>query len=275
MKHYYAVMGNPISHSLSPKIHALFATEVGIDLHYERILGDTANFETQIIDFFDRGGCGLNITLPFKERAFAIAEQHSSRCLKAGAANTLWVKENRIHADNTDGIGFVRDASRYFSFLGRDILILGAGGAARGLIQPVLDAQPRTLMLWNRTHTKTSDLIDIFPDIQAVTLDGLMTVDCIINATSASLSGFSLNVPESIWHGKPFCYDLSYSLDSTTPFASRALEYGCKALDGLGMLVEQAAEAFFLWHGLRPDTQRALTALLPTHCLAERGMMRS
>ena len=263
MKNRYAVIGQPVSHSMSPAIHELFAAQFGMDLTYERILGDASDFERQAVKFFIEGGLGLNVTLPFKERAFHLSIEPTHRCLAARAANTLWFKHGILHADNTDGIGFMRDLSRFFSVTGRSVLILGAGGAARGLIQPLLDAQPQSLMIWNRTEDKLQALVNDFPGLLPVQLNQLGVVDCIINATSSSLSGFSLELPQSVWQSMPFCYDLAYDVAAPTSFVATAFRHGCKAVDGFGMLVEQAAEAFYIWNGVMPETESVIRALLP------------
>lgn len=275
MTNRYAVIGQPVSHSMSPAIHELFAAQFGMDITYERILGDVSNFEQQVDTFFFEGGLGLNVTLPFKERAFHLSTERTHRCLAARAANTLWVKNGILHADNTDGIGFIRDLGQFFSVKGRSVLILGAGGAARGLIQPLLDEQPERLMIWNRTEDKLQALVNDFPELVSVQLNQLEAVDCIINATSASVSGSSLELPLPIWQSKPFCYDLAYDVASPTSFVALARRLGCRAVDGFGMLVEQAAESFYIWNGRKPDTSRVVEALLPDAPMATRNAMRS
>lgn len=256
---YCGVVGNPVAHSLSPQIHQQFASQAGIQLFYEKILGDEAAFELQVADFFDRGGRGLNITLPFKPRAFAMAAIVTERCAQAKAANTLWQQDGQLHADNTDGIGLVRDLSRYIDLNTKTVLLLGAGGAARGVIAPLLSAGVTRLTLANRTMDNARALLSDFPQINCLAMDELNDVyDVIINATSASLAGEQLILPSGIWRNKPLCYDLAYRLYEPTPFVAYAAGQGCKAVDGLGMLVEQAAEAFAIWHGFIPETNSVL-----------------
>ncbi|WP_298627570.1 shikimate dehydrogenase [uncultured Legionella sp.] len=263
MVYHFAVIGNPIEHSLSPQIHQQFARQCNVSLSYEKIEGRNADFENQTLDFFQHGGWGLNVTLPFKQRAFAMAEVVSERCLRAGAANTLMIKNNTLYADNTDGIGLIRDLSRVITLQNKNILILGAGGATRGIIYPLLDMKPASLTLVNRTMAKAAQLQTEFPLIKITSFDELHdSFDLIINATSASLEGNAVVVPEAIMAHQPFCYDLAYSRKELTPFVCYAKTMGCKAADGLGMLVEQAAEAFYLWHGLMPQTEAVLQRLL-------------
>jgi shikimate dehydrogenase len=247
---------------MSPAIHQLFAQQVHRSLSYEKILGDEHRFEQQVTAFFTAGGKGLNVTLPFKQRAYAMANVHSDRCLRAGAANTLWVKDNNVHADNTDGIGFVRDIARYIALHKAKILILGAGGAARGIIHPLLDMQPEHLAVANRSLDPLKQLRSAIPQIDCLSLTELTgDFDVIINATSAGLSGEFFSLSNDILAHSSFFYDLSYKQNGETPFVHYARQAGCNAIDGLGMLVEQAAESFYLWHGLRPDTEQVLNQL--------------
>lgn len=256
----YAVMGHPIAHSLSPIIHQQFADQLGLLLQYDQIDVPVDRFERYVLDFFSQAeGKGLNITLPFKERAFAMAQIKSMRCLQAGAANTLWMADGKLHADNTDGVGLIRDLSRYIELKDKTIVLLGAGGAARGVIGELLKAHPARLILSNRTVEKAYALKSNFPDIQTCGFEALTEhYDLIINATSASLFVHALALPESILHNHPFCYDLAYSKDRMTPFVQWAKQHGSLAVDGLGMLIEQAAQAFLIWHGVMPDTKRLL-----------------
>lgn len=262
MSQRFAVIGNPIAHSLSPIIHQCFAKQVNVQLTYEKIQGDDASFEEQVSDFFAQDGKGMNVTLPFKQRAFAMAKNCSERCLKAGAANTLWMEENQLHADNTDGIGLVRDLTRYIGLAGKRLLILGAGGAARGIIYPLLENTPQEIVVTNRTVSKAEEFQRAFPQIKSLPLNEIdEQFDVVLNATSAGLAGEFIALPEACLAGKPFCYDLSYKQNGITPFVQYAKESNCDAVDGLGMLVEQAAEAFFIWHGMMPETQEVLTFL--------------
>ena len=263
----YAVMGYPIAHSLSPTIHHLFAEQTGKTVLYEKIEIDLPHFEQQVMDFFAQGGMGLNITLPCKERAFAMSDDKSGRCLKAGAANTLWMKNARLQADNTDGIGLIRALQRHVELPQKTILVIGAGGAVRGILGPLLENRPQTLVVANRTIEKALALQQHFPKMSICSLDNLShhpacgQFDLIINATSASLGEQSVALPEAILANKPFCYDLAYNRHQDTAFIEWVKSQGCAARDGIGMLVEQAAEAFFIWHGIMPDAKSVLDKL--------------
>lgn len=252
----YAVIGNPIAHSLSPVIHQNFAEQTGILLHYDKIEAPVALFEQYVIDFFKRQEAkGLNITQPFKERAFAMAQIKSARCLQAGAANTLWMADGMLHADNTDGIGLIRDLNHYIDLTHKTIVLLGAGGAARGIIGELLKARPARLIVSNRSEDKAHALKINFPEIHTCGFQSLTEqYDIIINATSASLQNNPLNLPKTILTNHPFCFDLAYSKDKMTPFVEWAKSQGSLAVDGLGMLIEQAAEAFLVWHGVTVNT---------------------
>lgn len=260
-----AVIGNPVAHSLSPLIHQHFANQAAIQLSYDKIQGDDRLFESQAANFFATGGLGMNITLPFKTRAFAMAKVRTDRCMRAKAANTFWMYVGELHADNTDGIGLIRDMARHVDLQGKTILLLGAGGAARGVIGPLLSAGVTNLTLVNRTMAKARDLLSDFPEIACFPMEALdAPFDVIINATSASLTDKLLELPCFIWKNKPVCYDLAYNLKEHTPFVRNALKQGCVAFDGLGMLVEQAAEAFSIWHGFIPETTSVLQDLRNT-----------
>ena len=262
MLQHFAVFGNPIDHSLSPVIHQYFAKQTNIHLIYEKIKVDEPYFEIQVADFFNKNGKGLNITLPFKQKAFAMAQQHTARCKLAGAANTLWMGQGQLFADNTDGVGLIRDVSRYQTIQDRRVLILGAGGAARGIIHPLLEHHPAELVVANRTVAKIEEFQQTFPQVKCIGLDAINgPFDLLINATSASLAGELVALPPECFSQKTVCYDLSYKQHGTTAFVQYAKEQGCQAIDGLGMLVEQAAEAFFIWHGLMPKTDEILKLL--------------
>ncbi|MFI4962610.1 MAG: shikimate dehydrogenase [Legionellales bacterium] len=253
--HRFAVIGNPIEHSLSPVIHQYFAQQVPINLTYEKIKGYETTFDQQVSDFFASSGKGLNVTVPFKQRAYDLATKTTPRCEQAQAANTLWMDQGHLWADNTDGIGLLRDLSRHISLPGKRILILGAGGAARGILNPLLEAQPTSLALANRSLQKAATLLVDFPQISCLDLRQLRAeYDLIINATSASLKGALIQIPEHCLSNKPFCYDLAYQMTKPTAFVAYAKSQGCEAIDGLGMLIEQAAEAFFIWNGFMPRT---------------------
>jgi len=259
MSDRFAVIGKPIAHSLSPDIHQAFALQTGRSLTYEKILGDEPTFVQQVSDFFSTGGKGMNVTLPFKEQAFQMAVTASLRATQAGAANTLWWQDNGLHADNTDGIGLVRDLTRHFSLAGKRVVILGAGGAAKGIIAALVDEKIARLTIANRSLSRLETVpstIDkcLFSELGA-------DYDVVIHATSASLLREAIVLPEDLWQSNPFCYDLSYSLQHATSFVSQAITHHCQAIDGLGMLVEQAAESFWLWHGIKPDTESVLAML--------------
>ncbi|KTD51822.1 shikimate 5-dehydrogenase [Legionella quinlivanii] len=258
----FAVIGKPITHSLSPAIHQSFAAQFGINLEYHRLLGDEQHFAQQISNFFKRNGNGMNVTLPFKEHAFQLAQVSTERCQKARSANTLWKKHNQLHADNTDGIGLINDLKRHLVLDRLNVLILGAGGAARGIIYPLLEQGIKQLAVYNRSPERLKALASDFPDIDPLQRGDLRTAfDLVINATSSSTLQEAIPLPEVLWSAKPFCYDLSYQKEADTSFVSMAKSKDCQAIDGLGMLVEQAAEAFSIWHGVRPDTQPVLEML--------------
>lgn len=261
----YLVVGNPIAHSKSPDIHAEFARLTQQEMSYERFLGDLESFETQVKDFFAQGGKGFNVTVPFKERAYALCDVLSNRAQTAGAVNTLLQNQNGdIYGDNTDGIGMVRDitVNNKQSMQGKRVLVLGAGGAVRGILEPVLTQQPSELVIANRTVSKAQTLVDIFsPEDFPETVRAAMgfadvkgEFDIIINGTSASLSGDLPPIPESVIGLNTWCYDMMYAKEPTV-FLSWAQGLGAQGCDGLGMLVEQAAEAFTLWRNKRPETQ--------------------
>ncbi|KTD34743.1 shikimate 5-dehydrogenase [Legionella moravica] len=264
----FAVIGNPIGHSLSPVIHQQFARQMKISLTYEQIKGEDFSLEQQVIEFFALGGKGLNVTLPYKQRAFELAKVRTPRCSLAGAANTLWMKDDILHSDNTDGIGLVCDLTRMFELQNTNILILGAGGATRGILYPLLEMNPNSITVANRTVEKAEELQKAFPQIRVNHLDKVSGIfDLIINATSASLEGHGLVLPEEVMRNSPLCYDLAYTQQGITPFVKYAKAMGCQAVDGLGMLVEQAAEAFYIWNGVRPSSEPVIKFLRP-----DRGM---
>ncbi|TWH77544.1 shikimate dehydrogenase [Azomonas agilis] len=264
----YAVFGNPIAHSKSPQIHRLFAQQTGQDLTYEAILAPLDDFTSVAKDFFQQGQ-GANITVPFKEDAYRLADQLTERARLAGAVNTLKRQaDGSLLGDNTDGAGLVNDLSNNagISLTGLNILLLGAGGAVRGVLEPLLAQQPARLVIANRTEEKAAHLASLFADFGLVEVshfEALQTpFDLIINGTSASLSGAVPPIPVlCVQAGHTLCYDMMYSKEPTA-FNQWALECGAaRALDGLGMLVEQAAESFALWRGVRPETQSVLSLL--------------
>ncbi len=262
MTDHYAVFGHPIAHSKSPQIHAAFARQTGQDMTYEAILAPKDGFAASVAAFVAAGGRGANVTVPFKEEAFRLASRLSSRAERAGAVNTL-VFDDGILGDNTDGAGLVADLARNLecALTGRRILLLGAGGAARGVIEPLLDQQPAALVIANRTVSRAQELAELFDrGVRACGFDALDTpFDLVINATAASLAGELPPLSPSLFTPDTLAYDMMYGGD--TPFLSFARTHGAATADGLGMLVEQAAEAFWLWRGVRPDTAPVISAL--------------
>ena len=264
----YAVVGHPVAHSKSPGIHRQFAAQTGQELTYEAIDVKPEDFSAFVRDFFDQGGGGLNITLPHKEAAFALAESLAPRAQLAHAVNTLSRDaDGRLHGDNTDGIGLVRDLEVNLGrrIAGCAVLILGAGGAARGALPALLQREPGSVTLLNRTlaraQTIQQDFAGVAP-LQVADYDGFSasTFDLIINATSMSLSGQMPPVPAQVIGSDTFCYDMAYGTTDTA-FVTWARSHGATAADGLGMLVEQAAESFYLWRGVRPATAEAINSL--------------
>ena len=262
----YAVIGNPIAHSKSPDIHARFAAQTGQHLVYERMLAPLDGFEQAVRDFICAGGKGANVTVPFKLDAHAFATELTPRARAAGAVNTLKFEAGRILGDNTDGIGMVTDIIRNggVAMKGKKILLLGAGGAARGVIHPVHDEHPAELVVAKRTVYKAAEQAEQFAPhgrISASSFESLQArFDIIINATSASLSDDLPPVPATVFGDAVFAYDMMYAKEPTV-FMRFAAGHGAAVRDGLGMLVEQAAEAFFVWRGVRPDTAPVHAAL--------------
>lgn len=269
----YAVIGNPVHHSRSPWIHAAFAAQTGQDLSYEAVLGELDGFEEQVLAMARAGVRGLNVTLPFKERALALADHVSDRARLAGAANTLLFAAGGVSADNTDGIGLMRDLQQRLrlQLAGRRLLVLGAGGAVRGILGPLIAAAPAGIDLHNRTLERAKGLTEAFSGVAggialAALDEGQLALaepyDLVINGTSASLAGELPQIPLSVFRPGVVAYDLAYRLDGPTPFLAQAQAAGAGVTaDGLGMLVEQAAEAFLLWRGVRPETGPVLQAL--------------
>jgi len=267
MSDLYAVVGNPINHSKSPQIHSAFAEQTEQDLIYSAILVPLEKFKEEADNFF-RNGRGLNVTVPFKEDAWQYADTYSSRALRAGAVNTLIKKEDgSIHADNTDGTGMVRDitVNHGCAIKGMRVLVLGAGGAVRGILEPVLEEKPREVVIANRTVSKAKALAEDFSDIGEISGCGFDQVegqfDLIINGTSASLSGELPPVPESIIHLETTCYDMMYGAEPTVFNQWAAGLNAAATLDGLGMLVEQAAESFEKWRGVRPESNPVIASI--------------
>jgi shikimate dehydrogenase len=267
MSDLYAVMGNPINHSKSPQIHSAFAEQTEQDLIYSAILVPLEKFKDEADNFF-RSGLGLNITVPFKEDAWQYADTYSSRALRAGAVNTLIKKEDgSVHADNTDGVGIVRDITLNHgcAIAGKRVLVLGAGGAVRGILEPVLEEKPQQVVVANRTVSKAQNLAKDFADIGQISGCGFDEVegqfDLIINGTSASLSGELPPVPASVIHQETTCYDMMYGAEPTVFNQWAAGLNAAATLDGLGMLVEQAAESFNAWRGVRPESAPVISRI--------------
>lgn len=260
----YAVVGNPISHSKSPRIHSLFASETGEPVEYTAIQAPLDDFAGTVRQFFERGGKGLNVTVPFKEEAWKLADRRTERAQNAGAANTLYLDdEGRLTADNTDGCGIVRDlVVNHGVVLGQArILVLGAGGAVRGVLGPILAEHPAAITIANRTVAKADALVNLFKPVAGETALSACgfeqprePFDVIINGTSASLQGDLPPLSPEVLGEQTVVYDMMYSLQTTT-FNQWALEQGAQIVhDGLGMLVEQAAESFRIWRGVNPAT---------------------
>jgi len=267
----YAVVGHPISHSKSPRIHSLFACQTGEPVEYTAIQAPLDDFAGTVRSFFERGGKGLNVTVPFKEQAWELADSRAARAEKAGAANTLYCdSEGLLVADNTDGAGLVRDLvkNHRVSLKGARILLLGAGGAVRGVLGPILQQQPAELTIANRTPARAEALAQLFADdagatrLTACGFDGPdQGYDLVINGTSASLQGDLPPISPNVISSETVVYDMMYSVQ-TTVFNQWALDQGAtRVFDGLGMLVEQAAESFRIWRGVTPETASVIAEL--------------
>lgn len=266
----YAVFGNPVAHSKSPKIHQWFAEKTGQVLDYSAQLVEPGEFEPAAKAFFDAGGLGLNITVPFKQEAFEFADRLTDRARRAGAVNTLARQsDGKILGDNTDGYGLVTDIRDNLSWTiaARRVLILGAGGAVRGVLAPILAEQPAEILIANRTGSRAEDLAREFSDLGKI--DGMgyqkladltRSFDLVINGTSLSLSGEIPPVPAALLTAETCVYDMMYA-QKPTAFMSWAEKLGCQTSDGLGMLVNQAAESFYVWRGIRPPTSELIKTL--------------
>jgi len=265
----YAVFGNPINHSKSPQIHSLFAEQTGITLNYQAIEVPLDHFSDYVTSFASQKGKGLNITVPFKEKAFSLCHTLTERAEVSGSVNTIWFDENNhIYGDTTDGKGLINDLTINHSFdlNKKSLLILGAGGSVKAILEPLCSQSPDKIVIANRTVSKANQLAENFSNrgnIHACSYDELSaeSYDLIINGTSLSLCGQLPMIPESTIKNNTYCYDLMYS-DTETIFMKWASEHGAlKVMDGLGMLVEQAAEAFFIWHGVMPDTSSVIKTI--------------
>lgn len=262
----FALIGNPIAHSKSPKVHQMFAKQFGLIISYEKILAPVDAFAKTVNNFFTKGGDGCNITLPFKNEAYKLCDGLTTDAQLAEAVNTIKIVNNKLVGHNTDGIGLVNDLINNLAFklTNKTILILGAGGATRGILAPLLSQEPKRLMIANRTAIKAQELAKKFAQLGNTCGFGLekikpTSVDVIINATSTSLINAQINLPQALVKDA-FCYDLMYGKKST--FLEWAKGNGAqKTADGYGMLVEQAALSFVYWTGKTPTTKGIIRAL--------------
>lgn len=264
MTDFYAVIGNPIAHSKSPIIHHAFAELTHQDIQYERVLAPLDDFSGTVHALIAQGFKGANVTVPFKLEAYAMANQLTERAQDAGAVNTMVFTPQGIIGDNTDGVGLVRDITENIgaSIKGKRVLLIGAGGASEGVLHPLLAAQPELLIITNRTLDKAINMVKrveargemLYVSVDAYAFDDLagQQFDIVINATSAGLTDSQLPLPASIFAPGALAYDMMYG--RVTPFMAFAHQHGASVFDGLGMLIEQAAEAFYIWRGVRPDT---------------------
>jgi shikimate dehydrogenase len=267
----YAVIGHPVEHSRSPDIHARFAAQTGQSFDYTRLLSPLDGFTTTVRGLADGGGRGCNVTVPFKFEAWQLATRRTPRAQRAEAANTLRFDAEGWWCDNTDGIGLVRDitVNASVALAGQRVLLIGAGGAAAGVLGPLIEAGPARLVVANRTADKAQALVDRHADLardhgvtlQAAPLSAPGTAfDVVVNGTASSLAGAGVPVPASVLRQGALAVDMMYGAGAR-PFLAWAAEHGATGRDGLGMLVEQAAESFFAWRGVRPDTAPVLAAL--------------
>jgi shikimate dehydrogenase len=265
----YAVFGNPVKHSKSPRIHSLFATQTGITLNYQAIEVPLEKFSEYVGLFSSQGGVGLNITVPFKEEAASLCTRLTERAKLCGSVNTLrFDKQLNIHGDTTDGQGLINDLiiNHQINIKDKSVLVLGAGGSVKAIIKPFCEQKPSQIVIANRTVSRAEELADKFSELGHISASPYSELshrsfDLIINGTSLSLKGELPAIPETVIHQNTCCYDLMYS-DAATVFMTWAEEQGAvKVLDGLGMLVEQAAESFLIWHGVKPDTASIIKAL--------------
>ncbi len=264
----YCVFGNPIGHSKSPVIHAAFARQTGQDIQYTATLAPVDGFADAVDEFISSGGRGANVTVPFKQEAFQLVTRLTPRAELAGASNTLIFEGDEVIGDNTDGVGLMRDIliNLRYPIEGKRILLLGAGGAARGVIGPLLEVHPESLTIANRTVPRAKVLGEHFAHLGPVSGCGFdelagQSFDIVINATSASLTGTMPPLPDGIFAPGSLAYKMMYGLGDT-PFRIFARNQGAAIIsEGLGMLVEQAAESFFVWRGVRPDCAPVMAML--------------
>lgn len=269
----YAVIGNPIAHSKSPLIHTAFAKQTHQKIHYERILAPLEGFSSTVENLIARGYKGVNITVPFKFEAYNICQTHTERAIMAGAANTLSFDNNIITGDNTDGVGLVRDIEQNIGYMikGKRLLLLGAGGAAQGVLQPLIAAKPSHITIANRNLDKAQAMITQLTSQQktcAITSQNFASLldpfDIIINATSVGLSDTTLPIADTLFNSNTLAYDMMYGRE--TLFMAQARKNGAQVADGLGMLVEQAAEAFYIWRAIRPATHSIMQMIRTSTC---------
>lgn len=270
MSDHYAVVGNPIAHSRSPQIHEAFAAATGQDISYERLLAPLDGLAATLEAFAREGGLGCNVTMPFKQEAFALSHVLAPRAEIAGAVNTLSRREGRWHGDNTDGAGIVRDLVQNVCvpLHGATVLILGAGGATRGVLGPLLAEEPARICIANRTLARAEEIVCLFSHAGRVIATEPHAIDerfdVVINATPWDEGDDARRWPATIFERGSLAYDMVYA-DRPTPFMRWALERGAaRAVDGLGMLIEQAAESFYIWRGVRPDTRPVFDLLRPS-----------
>ncbi|GIU20337.1 shikimate dehydrogenase [Shewanella sp. MBTL60-007] len=267
MTERYAVFGNPIAHSKSPKIHSMFAKEMAQSLSYEAILAPIDAFEETFKQFVANKGYGANVTVPFKEQAFALCNELSELAQLAGAVNTLSVQaDGKVRGDNTDGLGLVADLERNLgSLTGLNVLLVGAGGAARGCILPLLNAGIEKLTIVNRTQAKAEALVELFANYGTVNALPIshtgQSYDLVINSTSSSLSGEVPNISGDTITDKTVCYDMMYGKEATAFNVWAQAQGANQTIDGLGMLVGQAAESFFIWRKVKPSVEPVLAQL--------------
>lgn len=271
MTDQYAVIGNPVAHSKSPVIHAEFARQTGQDLAYGTVLAPLDGFAAAVQAFREQGGSGLNVTVPFKHEAWRLAETRDALAGRAGAVNTLKFEGGAILGFNTDGIGLVRDLRDNLRcrLEGRRILLMGAGGASYGVVEPIMRERPHALVVANRTPDKAHALVAHFDTLASLAKEGISgsaypalagrKFDIVINATSAGLDNAMPPLPDGVFTDGAVAYDMVYGKE--TPFLKYARSWGAHAADGTGMLVEQAAESFYIWRGVRPETAPVIAML--------------
>lgn len=270
---HYVVFGNPVEHSQSPRIHALFAEQTNDSIRYEKLFVPLGEFKKSVMKFIDAGGRGANVTVPFKVDAFELATTHSQRAQCAQAVNTLTFRDGQIFADNTDGVGLVNDITRNlgFSVTGKSVLIVGSGGATRGVLLPIVQERPREIVVINRTAAKADELVKALAqqaESHSVRIDsggldavGEASFDLVVNATSSSLTNDAFPVSTKALANGALAYDMMYGKQETSFTRWAEMANAALVSDGLGMLVEQAAESFYLWRGKRPDAKGVIEAL--------------